>query len=1283
MLKHFPLQRLVILFGVFALLFSVFLVITDEPTVRSDDPAGTVIESNDSQVTQQGSWTSQSANGASGGSYLYSSGTEDDALILPFQGSRIEILYVKNPSLGDFAIEIDNTIRRTVVTTSEETSFGNSAVVDYLEDGPHVVKIFAVEGTIAIDAFIGTPYSVVSTIGSDEFGAAPLRSGEIKSFNNRIESSSSIQTIHEPGASFIKVHFAEMNLADGDTVTVSNPDGTEVYTYPGSGYTTDENPGFWAFSIIGDTAIVEIHGQPSNADMAGSNITIDKYTRGYSETEFASVNRTESVCSSSDLQHVACYSGSNPTEFNNSNAVALILFNGGANSCTAWRISPGNYMLTNQHCIDSQPDVVGTEVRFNYQQNTCGGAVNTGTMVSGGSFLTTNEILDFTLFTVNNFAAISSFGYLAPDVRAPILNEQIYIPQHPDGQPKQFGIASDSNTGNLCRIDDVSMLGLDLNNETDTGYRCDTDFGSSGSPVIASSSNRVIALHHLGSGTSSCNVGTGAINSGVRMDLIYPYITTYFNAYKPTTPALTAPSGTITNTTPTYTWNAQANASAYKLVVNNPSSTTIIETWYSPSTVGCGSGTGTCSVTPSTTLSNGAHQWWIEAWSPYASAWSTAGNFTVNVDVPAVISKISPVGDVSTNPPSFSWTADADATYYHLVVTEPSSTTIIDQWYTAANAGCPGGTGTCTVTPSVVQQAGTHQWWVHGSGSGGTGPWGSPTNFNQTNGTAAPQIITTISPTGDTADNTPTYTWNADTWAEWYYLYVMKGSTVVMNTWYSKTDAGCAGGTGTCSITPTTVLSSGAHKWFIVGWNSLGTGPWSAQRDFNVTVGPPTTATTLVSPIGGASITTRKPTFTWNAHVNANQYYLYINGPSGVVLSQTFTSAAVSCATTCSYTPTNPLLSTKGSHSWWIQVINDYGAGPWSGTGTFTYNPPAPGAVTLSVPDGTSGDRPTYTWSAEPNSTWYYLYVSNGSGTAFSQWYTPTNANCQSGTGNCSVTPSTSLPSSFNYQWWVQSYNDTATAWSIPKSFTVGFNSQFQNSATGWVSHTGTWLFDNEYLYTNPSTTDLSTASNSLTFYKFDYQARIQRTGCSNCANLLIVRGTPGSAATNPGNNWDSGYRFQILRDGRFSVFRIDSASNVILQNWTASAAINQGDAWNTLRVVGNGSNFSFYINGTLVWSGSDATYSSGRVGVGMYRTAGDTNDEISVDWATLTVPAASASPPPESSISPAQRALNEAANRAESTGNANNAPATETSSQAESSAAPPRRGPGTELPRE
>jgi hypothetical protein len=77
---------------------------------------------------------------------------------------------------------------------------------------------------------------------------------------------------------------------------------------------------------------------------------------------------------------------------------------------------------------------------------------------------------------------------------------------------------------------------------------------------------------------------------------------------------------------------------------------------------------------------------------------------------------------------------------------------------------------------------------------------------------------------------------------------------------------------------------------------------------------------------------------------------------------------------------------------------------------------------------------------------------------------------------------------------------------------------------------------------------------------------------------------------------------------------------------WTYTAAINQGDAWNTLRVVADGTSLTFYINGTWLWSGSYSSLSYGRAGVGLYQDATFGN-ELLVDWAQLCTLAGAAAP--------------------------------------------------------
>lgn len=96
-------------------------------------------------------------------------------------------------------------------------------------------------------------------------------------------------------------------------------------------------------------------------------------------------------------------------------------------------------------------------------------------------------------------------------------------------------------------------------------------------------------------------------------------------------------------------------------------------------------------------------------------------------------------------------------------------------------------------------------------------------------------------------------------------------------------------------------------------------------------------------------------------------------------------------------------------------------------------------------------------------------------------------------------------------------------------------------------------------------------------------------------------------------NWWNTGYVFQYTRDGSYSIYKTVNGSSTALKTWTASSAINQGSAWNTLRVVANGTTIYFYINGTYMGAIFNTSLTSGRVGMGVYSTG-----TYWADWATL-----------------------------------------------------------------
>jgi len=95
-----------------------------------------------------------------------------------------------------------------------------------------------------------------------------------------------------------------------------------------------------------------------------------------------------------------------------------------------------------------------------------------------------------------------------------------------------------------------------------------------------------------------------------------------------------------------------------------------------------------------------------------------------------------------------------------------------------------------------------------------------------------------ISPSGYISTLTPTYSWSAVLMASQYYLEVNDSTgTGRVQAWYTAKEAGCASGTGICSVTPATALANGAAQWRIQARNDSGDGPWSEVMGFTVAEG--------------------------------------------------------------------------------------------------------------------------------------------------------------------------------------------------------------------------------------------------------------------------------------------------------------------------------------------------------------------------------------------------------------------------------------------------------------
>lgn len=79
-------------------------------------------------------------------------------------------------------------------------------------------------------------------------------------------------------------------------------------------------------------------------------------------------------------------------------------------------------------------------------------------------------------------------------------------------------------------------------------------------------------------------------------------------------------------------------------------------------------------------------------------------------------------------------------------------------------------------------------------------------------------------------------------------------------------------------------------------------------------------------------------------------------------------------------------------------------------------------------------------------------------------------------------------------------------------------------------------------------------------------------------------------------------YSFDISGDGYYAVRRRDETDGGswtrITEDWLQSSAIHQGASTNRIKIVAQGSHFTFYVNDQQVAEADDDTYRSGAIGL-------------------------------------------------------------------------------------
>ena len=191
------------------------------------------------------------------------------------------------------------------------------------------------------------------------------------------------------------------------------------------------------------------------------------------------------------------------------------------------------------------------------------------------------------------------------------------------------------------------------------------------------------------------------------------------------------PTGDITETTPTFTWNAIPNATDYQYGHENLDTRAWRSYTLSAEDSNCSNIGDTCSDTPTDfVFSEGQRSaWWVRAkingiWQE----WSDPHVFTIIIQNPTVIgvpNAIGPTGDISDTTPEFSWSSVAGISDYQLGHEDLDTRNWQSYIVSKAQAGCLAVNQTCSFTPSNLTFAVDQRiaWWVRARVNGTYGEW--------------------------------------------------------------------------------------------------------------------------------------------------------------------------------------------------------------------------------------------------------------------------------------------------------------------------------------------------------------------------------------------------------------------------------------------------------------------------------------------------------------------------------------------------------------------------------
>ena len=364
--------------------------------------------------------------------------------------------------------------------------------------------------------------------------------------------------IKSSGASGIGVHFRDFALADGEEVYVYGTATNSIVFGP----FTDKGPSgggeFWSGTVDGDTIVIEFY---KRTDENGQGFKIFEISHILAERDWRlRANEPDVLNCEVDA---SCYG--DPEK----NAVARIVFNdnGGTYVCTGTLLNnvvqDGTpYLLTANHCINSQAVAQTVETYWFYQTTSCNSGVLRSWVHSppGANLLATQASNDFSFLRLQNNApgGVYFSGWTSAAQPA---GTAVFGLHHPDGYiPPSVNSYLRRSTGSIM---DPNFSCLGLVNGYRTGWASGgSEPGSSGSGLW-NSSHYLVGVLSCGPMPPTCNNAGGGYS---KFATFYSQIQQYLSAATLSAPVAN-PATFVASHSFRANWRSVNGATGYRLDV--------------------------------------------------------------------------------------------------------------------------------------------------------------------------------------------------------------------------------------------------------------------------------------------------------------------------------------------------------------------------------------------------------------------------------------------------------------------------------------------------------------------------------------------------------------------------------------------------------------------------------------------------------------------------------------------------------------------------------------------